>query len=72
VCSKVGHTAKKCWYRYEDDSSFEPRTTTLVSVGAANNNWYTYSSATDHITGDLDKLTMHDPTLRFTQSMGQV
>jgi hypothetical protein len=61
VCSKIGHTAKKCRYRYEDDSSFEPRTTTLASAGVANTNWYTDSGAIDHTTGDLDKLTMHDP-----------
>jgi uncharacterized cysteine cluster protein YcgN (CxxCxxCC family) len=61
VCSKISHTAKKCWYRYEDNSSFEPRTTALASAGATDNNWYIDSCATDHITGDLDKLTMHDP-----------
>jgi hypothetical protein len=27
----------------------------------ANNSWYTNSGATDHITGDLDKLTIYDP-----------
>jgi hypothetical protein len=45
----------------EDDSNFEPHTVALASSSAADNNWYTDSGATDHITGDLDKLTMHDP-----------
>jgi hypothetical protein len=61
VCLKFGHTAKKCWYRYEDDSSYEPCTASLSSSGDVNNNRYIDSGAIDHITGDLDKLTMHDP-----------
>jgi hypothetical protein len=59
VCDKVGHTAKVCWYRYEDDAP-DQRTATLASSSGVNNNWYMDSGATDHITGDLDKLTMHD------------
>jgi hypothetical protein len=31
-----------------------------VTSGATENMWYTDSKATDHITGDLDKLMMHD------------
>jgi hypothetical protein len=61
VCLKIGHTAKKCWYQYEEDSTFEPRTAALASTGVACNNWYTYSGVADHITSDLNKLTMHDP-----------
>jgi hypothetical protein len=61
VCLKIDHTAKKRRYQYEEDSSFEPRTTALASSGAIDNNWYTNFGATDHITGNLDKLTMHDP-----------
>jgi hypothetical protein len=33
----------------------------MASSGAANPNWYMDSAVTDHITGDLDKLMMHDP-----------
>jgi hypothetical protein len=60
LCSKVGHTAKKCWYRYEDDSALEQRFAAFASSGA-DPAWYMGSGVTDHITGDLDKLTMHDP-----------
>jgi hypothetical protein len=59
VCSKIGHTAKICWYRYDNDST-EPRTIGVTTSGATENTWYTDSGATYHITGDLDKLTMHD------------
>jgi hypothetical protein len=60
LCSKVGHTAKKCWYRYEDNSALEQRSAAFASSGA-DPAWYTDSGATDYITGDLGKLTMHDP-----------
>jgi hypothetical protein len=62
LCLKIGHSAK-CWYRYEEDSSFEPCHAALATTSDVDNNWYTDSGATDHITGDLDKLTMNDTYL---------
>jgi hypothetical protein len=56
--SKIGHTAKKCWYRYEDDSNIDSRMAGMAT--SSDNNWYIDSGATDHITGNLDKLTMQD------------
>jgi hypothetical protein len=32
----------------------------MVASSIVDNSWYTNSGATDHITRDLDKLTMHD------------
>jgi hypothetical protein len=61
VCLKIGHTAKSCRYRCEDDSSFKPHSAAMASSGAADTTWYMNSGAMDHITGDLGKLTMHDP-----------
>jgi hypothetical protein len=58
VCDKIDHTTKKCWYRYEDDSTIESCTAGMAT--SSDNNWYTNSWAIDHITGDLDRLTMHD------------
>jgi hypothetical protein len=60
VCSKFGHTAKTCWYRYEYDSTIESHTACLTSSSDVGNSWYTNSDATDHITRYLDNLTMHD------------
>jgi hypothetical protein len=59
---KYGHTAKLCWYRYDKDCIPEQRhmaATTTTSYGV-NTNWYTDSSATDHITSELDKLAVRD------------
>jgi hypothetical protein len=38
----------------------EPRTAASTSSSGADNMWYTDSGATDHITGDLDHIIMHD------------
>jgi hypothetical protein len=64
VCGKISHTAKICFYRYDEDTRLEPRTAAMASSSSTDPNWYTHSSATDHITGALDKVTMHDPLLR--------
>jgi hypothetical protein len=60
ICGKIGHFAKTCWYRYYEDSPPEQHNASLAASSGADNNWYTDSGATDHITGDLNKLTMHD------------
>jgi hypothetical protein len=67
LCLKIGHTAKTCWYRYEEDPSFEQRNTALAASSSIDNNWYTDSGAMDHITGDLNKLTMHNTYLSNDQ-----
>jgi hypothetical protein len=61
VTRSIYHTAKICWYRYEEDSGSEPRTTVVASSSDVDINCYMDSGATDHITGGLDKLSMHDP-----------
>ncbi|KAK1606697.1 hypothetical protein QYE76_030370 [Lolium multiflorum] len=58
LCNKDGHNALKCRKRF--DHAFnqpEERSANNVSVEPA---WYTDSGATDHITGDLDRMTMHE------------
>jgi hypothetical protein len=41
--------------------SAKQRNTTLAATSGVDGQWYTDSGATDHITGDLDRLTMHEP-----------
>jgi hypothetical protein len=59
VCLKIGHTVDRCWHRYEED--YVPETRTATSDLGVDQAWYTDSGSTDHITGELDRLTMHDP-----------
>jgi hypothetical protein len=76
VCGKKYHTTKICWYRYDEDTNPEPRTATMASSSSGTDpNWYTNFGVMDHITGTLDKLTMHDPTsasIKFMQQMAHV
>jgi hypothetical protein len=64
VCGKIGHSALDCRYRF--DESYTSDYNNAKSVAAATNsygvdtNWYTDTTATDHITGELDKLITRD------------
>jgi hypothetical protein len=61
VCGKFGHTILRCWKKIDKNFSGPDK-----SVSAATSSyqldpaWYGNSAATDHITGDLNKLTMRE------------
>jgi hypothetical protein len=61
VCLKVGHTVNICWYRFDQDFIPDSRVAAMASSSnGADPNWYLDSGVTDHITGELEKLTMHE------------
>jgi hypothetical protein len=60
ICLKVGHIAVVCWYRYDEDFAPDNRVAAMPSTSGVDPNWYFDSGATDHITGELKKLTLHD------------
>jgi hypothetical protein len=62
VCCKIGHTTDKCWYCYDEDCMLDPRHNAATTTTSYNvdNNWYTDSGATDHITSELDKLVIRE------------
>lgn len=61
VCFKIGHTANICWYRFDEEFTPNDRVAAMASFSTvADPNWYLDSGATDHITGELEKLTAHD------------
>jgi hypothetical protein len=64
VCGKIGHSALDFWYRF-DESYISDYNNSKSDAAATHGygvdtNWYTDSVATDHITGELDKLTTKD------------
>ncbi|XP_021313466.1 uncharacterized protein LOC110434092 isoform X1 [Sorghum bicolor] len=64
VCGLIGHAAARCYNRYDSnyDGTAPPKSAsaaTTTSYGI-DTNWYVDSGATDHITGDLEKLTVRD------------
>jgi hypothetical protein len=60
VCLRVGHTANMCWYHFDEDYVPDQRVANMAFGSTSTNpNWYLDSGATDHITGELEKLTMN-------------
>lgn len=52
-----------CWYRFGETFVVpEDKSANAASHGSygVDSNWYTDTGATDHITGELDKLMIHD------------
>ena len=67
VCNKPGHTAAKCWYRYDETYQGDeiPRSASVASMGGGGDynfdpTWYTDTGATDHITHQLNGLNTHE------------
>jgi hypothetical protein len=58
ICKKHGHSANDCWWCQVDDKKDNDdgeKDAHLASYGV-DTNWYTDTGATDHITGELNKL----------------
>ncbi|XP_072147998.1 uncharacterized protein [Setaria viridis] len=63
ICDRPNHTARECWYRYDDDNQANSNKTSNSGPAAAygiDTNWYADSGASDHITSNLEKLTMQE------------
>jgi hypothetical protein len=61
VCGKTGHSALRCYIRFDANYNGEEKhvhaATTSYNV---NTEWYIDTGTTDHITSDLDKLMMKE------------
>jgi hypothetical protein len=61
VCWKLGHTALRCWKRFDKNYNVPDKVANAASTSYnLDPVWYADSAATDHITSDLDKLTMRE------------
>ncbi|WVZ68483.1 hypothetical protein U9M48_017417 [Paspalum notatum var. saurae] len=61
LCGKRGHTVVKCFKRFDHTFTGKDRSTNAASKSyGIDTNRYTDTGATDHITGELDKLTVQD------------
>lgn len=64
VCGKPGHDALNCYHRFDHGYRSESRRQAAAAITTPpitlDNNWYLDSGATDHLTNDLDRLTIND------------
>jgi hypothetical protein len=66
ICGIEGHMAPHCYNRYDERYTGPPQhqqksaSSTTTSSYGVDTNWYMDSGTTDHITSELDKLTIHD------------
>lgn len=64
ICGRPGHSALKCYDRF--DHSIQPEDPRVANYTNGNSsyqvdtNWYSDTGATDHITGDLDRLSVRE------------
>jgi len=67
LCNIPGHTVLRCCKRFDTsfNGPYEKRSTSSTSTNSygVDMNWYTDTGATDHITGELEKLTVRDKYL---------
>jgi histone deacetylase 1/2 len=58
ICKKHGHSASDCWWRHADDKkdNHDGEKGAHLASYSIDTNWYTDTGATDHITGELNKL----------------
>lgn len=62
ICGKEGHSAIRCWHRMDASYNDDPPSANMATASSyqVDKNWYTDTGATDHITSDLDRLTMRE------------
>jgi hypothetical protein len=61
LCGRSGHLVIDYWHRYDEsyvaDDKYEGATTASSGVDS---NWYTDTGSIDHVTGEIEKLTVRD------------
>jgi hypothetical protein len=61
VCFKRGHLAPDCWHRYDENYVPDERlVAAAMNTYSVDTNWYTDIGATNHVTSDLEKLSICD------------
>jgi hypothetical protein len=64
ICNKISHIALRCYNRFDHtyggDEEHHSANHAVSTSYQVDPNWYTDSGATDHITGNLDRLHMRE------------
>jgi hypothetical protein len=69
LCGRKGHTVQKCSKRFDQNFTSEDKSasSTVTSSNEVDTNWYADLGATNHITADLENLTIRDKYLGHDQ-----
>ncbi|WVZ51377.1 hypothetical protein U9M48_002529 [Paspalum notatum var. saurae] len=60
-CGKRGHTVVNCWHCFDEDFTPDERYAGAATASyGVDTNWYTDTGATDHVTSELEKITVRD------------
>jgi hypothetical protein len=60
LCGKTNHPIFKCFKRFDLNYMGEEKSVKSTASYGVDTNWYANSIATEHVTGDLDKLVVKD------------
>jgi hypothetical protein len=61
VCGKLNHTTLRCWKHFDKGYNVLEKTAHAATISyTLDPAWYANTAATDHITGDLYKLSMKE------------
>jgi hypothetical protein len=63
LCDKDGHTVHRCWKRFDHNFQGEEKSANAAAATPSygvDTAWYADSATTNHVTGELDKLTMRE------------
>ena len=60
ICKKEEHSAGDCWWRYGDDDDTPPPPKVPKGAYGVDTDWYIDTGATNHVTGQLNKLNVHE------------
>ncbi|XP_072147542.1 uncharacterized protein [Setaria viridis] len=61
VYFKKGHLASECWHRYDENYVPDERLVAApMGTYSVDTNWYTDTGATDHVTSNLEQLSIKD------------
>jgi hypothetical protein len=60
ICGKPGHSAAKCWYRYDQGNEEDHNASATTTSYNIDPSWYADVGATYHITNDLEKVIIKE------------
>jgi hypothetical protein len=60
LCGRTNHAVFQCYKRFDPNYMGEEKNANVATSYGVDSNWYANSGATDHVTGELDKLAMKD------------